>query len=193
MNKILVILVIAAAVVAGISIAYALKLEPAVALVDEAKAKFTELTAGGIDAQTLLTGGSIAGIGVSAVSAYNQFKGKVAAQTTAIKETIQKTDALKQVEAIKTDLTNTKEAFTTQINEVTQIKDTALAEAENAKTQAESLKEQLERQVQQTQTASQMNTNTIQNLWKNSGGDWYTDPVTKEKFKLLSLVTEKVI
>ena len=193
MNKILVILVIAAAVVAGISIAYALKLEPAVTLVDEAKAQFAELTAGGIDAQTLLTSGSIAGVGVSAVSAYNQFKGKVTAQTSAAKEALQKTGALQQVQEIQNSLTTTKEALTSQLSEVTKIKDTALAEAEAAKTQAESLKDQLERQVQQTQTASQMNTNTIQNLWKNSGGDWWTDPITKEKFKLLSLVTEKVI
>ena len=193
MNKILVILVIAAAVVAGISIAYALNLEPAVALVDEAKAKFTELTSGGIDAQTLLTGGSVAGIGVSAVSAYNQFKGKITAQTSAAKEALQKTGALQQVEEIKSSLLSTKETLTTQLDEATKIKDTALAEAENAKTQAESLKKQLETQVQQTTTASQMNTNTIQNLWKNSGGDWWTDPNTGEKFKLLSLVTEKVI
>ena len=193
MNKILLIIVIAAAIIAGISIAYALKLEPAVTLVDEAKAQFAELTAGGIDAQTLLTSGSIAGVGVSAVSAYNQFKGKVTAQTSAAKEALQKTGALQQVQEIQNSLTTTKETLTSQLSEVTKIKDTALAEAEAAKTQAESLKDQLERQVQQTQTASQMNTNTIQNLWKNSGGDWWTDPVTKEKFKLLSLVTEKVI
>ena len=193
MNKILLIIVIAAAIIAGISIAYALKLEPAVTLVDEAKAQFAELTAGGIDAQTLLTSGSIAGVGVSAVSAYNQFKGKVTAQTSAAKEALQKTGALQQVEEIKTSLLTTKETLTSQLSEVTKIKDTALAEAKAAKTQAESLKKQLETQVQQTTTASQMNTNTIQNLWKNSGGDWYTDPVTKEKYKLLSLVTEKVI
>jgi len=142
MNKILFVVVIAAAIIAGLSIAYALKLEPAVALVDGAQAKIAELTAGGIDGQTVLTGGSIAATGASLAGAYNQFKGKISAQTSAVKETIQKTEALQQVEAIKNDLANTKTALTSQLDEATKIKDSALAEADSAKAQLSSLQEQ---------------------------------------------------
>jgi len=190
MNKILLIVVFAAAVIAGISIAYYLQLPLAVDLVDGAKAKFTEITGGGgIDAQTLLTGGSLASAGVGAVSAYNQFKGKVSAQTTAAKEAILKSDAVAQVG----QLTETKDTLLSQVTEITAQKDDALKQVDLTKQELTSVKKQLETQVSQTQALSTMNTNTISNLWKNSGGNFWTDPSTGEKFKLLSLVTEKVI
>jgi chromosome segregation ATPase len=138
MNKLLIIALLAAAVLAGIAVAYYLELPPAVALVDGAKAKFTELTSGGIDGQTILTGGSISTATTLGVAAYNQYKGKITAQTSAAKEAILKSDAVAQVE----QLNQTKEQLTSQLTEAAQIKDSALAEAEKAKAEISSLKDQ---------------------------------------------------
>jgi len=196
MNKTLLIILIAVVVVLGVLIAYMLKLEPAVALVDGAKTKLAELTGGNIDLQTAVSGVSIASAGASIAGLANQLQQKKAAVTSAINQSGLKDKALEQVNQLtetKEQLLQTKDALTSQVDEITKIKDDALKEAEAAKTELATTKDQLNTQIKQTEALGQMNTNTIQNLWKNSGGDWWTDPATGEKYKLLSLVTEKVI
>ena len=175
MNKILVIACIATAIIVGFAVAYRLGLAPAVALVDAAKTKFTELT-GGIDTTMLVGAGGTAITTAAAGIAVNQFNQKKAAISNSINSSNLLKSAEAQVSDLKTELTQTTSSLTTQTEEYKQAAEKALSEAGAAKTEAESLKNQLETQVQQTTTASQMNTNTIQNLWKNSGGDWWTDP-----------------
>ena len=192
MNKILVLACIAITIILGIVVCYRLGWSPAVDIVDGATAKITELT-GGIDTTTLVGGAGTALTTAAAGIALNQFNQKKAAISNSISSSNLLKSAEAQVSDLKTELTQTTSSLTTQTEEYKLAAEKALADATTAKTEAETLKKQLETQVQQTTTASQMNTNTIQNLWKNSGGDWWTDPVTKEKFKLLSLVTEKVI
>ena len=193
MNKFLVLACIAAAVVLGLAIAYYLEIPPALAIVDAAKAQITELTGGAIDTNTLIAGGTTGIASAAAGIALNQFNQKKAAFSSAISSSNLKEQAEAKFSDLTAEFDQTKESLTTQMYDYKQTAEAALVEAGTAKTEAESLKKQLETQVQQTTTASQMNTNTIQNLWKNSGGDWWTDPNTGEKFKLLSLVTEKVI
>ena len=129
----MIIITLVLAVAAGIAIAYYLKLPPAVELVDGIKTQITELTSGGIDAKTLLTGGSAVATAGSLYTTYNQYKGKVAAQANAASELLQKSEAVTQVKDLSSQLTSTKDTLTAQVAEANIIKESALAEAEQAK------------------------------------------------------------
>ena len=192
MNKlILLIIVIAISAVLGIVIAsYVLHIPAAENLTDGVESSISDLTGGSIDGQALITTGSIATTGVSILGAYSQFKQKGEALVSSAKSKLEASDALGQVTELKNSLESTKTNLETQLQEATTIKDQALEQAKNTQTELESVKQQLERQVTQTETAAMLNSNTIQNLWKNSGSEFWTDPVTKEKFKLLKLETE---
>ena len=155
MNKILLIVLIIAAIIVAVLVAYRLDLPFAVTLVDGAKAKFTELTSGGIDAQTAISGVSVASAGASIAGLINQAQQKKAAISTALDQSGLKDQALAQVNQLtetKDQLLSAKDALTAQLNEVTQIKDQALQEAEAAKTQFTSLEETIKKQQQTIDT-----------------------------------------
>ena len=141
MNKILFIVFIAAAIILGVVIAYRLNFGPAVTIVESVQSKIGEVASGGVDLQTVVTAGSLAGTGVTALNAYNQYKGKISAQASALKESVMKTDAVAQVEK----LTQTKDQLSSQLTSLSEQKDQALLEAETAKAQFSDLEAEIKR------------------------------------------------
>ena len=193
LKTILIVALVVCAAFTGLALcAYVLKIDFAMQIMDSITEPIKEMIPadlGAMDLKTIASGASLTAAVGTGIGWITSNKNKLLAQKQAFTEQLNNSDLVNQIKGV----TDTKTELETQIAEITNLKDSAVKAAEDAKTEAETLKKQLETQVQQTTTASQMNTNTIQNLWKNSGGDWWTDPVTKEKFKLLSLVTEKVI
>jgi chromosome segregation ATPase len=154
-NKILLIILIVAAAIVGLLIAYRLELPFAVTAVDTIKEGWTNLTSGGIDPQTAVSGISIASAGASIAGLINQVQQKKAAITSAIDQSGLKDKALAQVDQLtqtKEQLLSAKDSLTLQLNEVTQIKDQALQEANAAKTQFNSLEETIKKQQQTIDT-----------------------------------------
>ena len=188
MNKLTIILAIAAGIIIGLIIAYMLKIPFAVILIDTIKAKIASINIGGINIGSIASLASIAGLAATASGYLTQRKEKVEAQTAATQQMLQNQNLGEELSAV----TKVKDDFETKLDEATQQKDIALQQLQTTQSELATTKKQLETQMIQTQTLQNINTNTIENLWKNSGSEFYTDPNTGEKFKLLTLVTEKV-
>ena len=184
MSKLFFIAVIVIAVLTGILISsYILHLPPAVAITDMITEKLSALNLGGLNIVALL------GVGLPlATTAYGWYKShqdKIRAQTAAI-ESSQLSQELGQD---LTSVTNIKTELEDKVSDLTQLKDNALAQAQSAKDELSTVKTQLDNAMKQAEVLQKINSGTITDLWKNSGGEFWTDPITGEKYKLMNFET----
>jgi len=189
LKTIILIVVIAAAVLGGIAIAaYVFHLAPAVAIMDTITSKLGGINIGGLNFTSLAGIASIAGFATTAYKLIQENKAKVAAQADATKQAL----ANQSIGEELTSVTKIKADLETQLSEATQLKEDAFTQLESAKTELSTVKKQLETQISQTESLTKINTNTVKNLWESSGSEWWTDPNTGEKFRLLKLETIQV-
>jgi hypothetical protein len=193
MNKLfLIIIVVIVAILGGIAIAsYILHLPPAVAITDTIKTKLDSINIGGHDITEIGNYISIAGLATTALGWLNSNKEKDAATSfakTQIANNQQLEGKLKEIDEKKKEL---EETLTTKIADVTTLKDNALTELESVRDELTTTKQQLETATTQCDAWQNINSDTIMDLWQKSGGDFWTDPITGEKYKLMNL--ERVI
>jgi uncharacterized protein (DUF3084 family) len=189
MNKIMLLIVIAVGVIIGILISsYILHLPFAESITDAVFAKLGDVNIAGLNIGSIA---SIASIGTAATSVIGWVKSnkeKVMAQKAALEQQYRNSGIAQEL----TNVSKLKEDAETKLSEVSQLKDNALEQVESAKTELSTIKTQLQTAQSQIKALEGINTNTIENLWKNSGSDFWTDPHTGEKYKLLPMVTEIV-
>ena len=143
LKTVIILVLIAGAVLAGIAVcAYVLKEDFAVNIMNTITEPFSEAFAGGeLNLQTIASGASVAAAATTAIGWIKSNKDKALALKDNAQQQLENSGLMEQVGSIK----ETKKQLEGQITELTQIKDTALSEAEEAKQQLTQQTEELEK------------------------------------------------
>ncbi len=153
MNKILLIAVIAATLGLVILIGYKLELSPAVALVDGAQAKIAELTSGGLDASTAVSGLSVASAGASITGLISQINKRKAEVSSVINQSQQQIKSvMDQKDQLVNEVTQQKEHLVLEANmlkeETARIQEDAKLKVDEAQLQVTQMKAELDKKQQ---------------------------------------------
>lgn len=143
LKTIIILALIAAAVLGGIAVcAYVLKVPFAQNIMSTITEPLTDALSGGsLDLPTVASGASIATAATTAIGWIKSNKDKALAMKDNAQQQLENSGLMEQVETIKT----AKKDLEGQITELTQAKDTALAEAEAAKNQLAQQTEELQK------------------------------------------------
>lgn len=142
MNKFVIIAVVAVSVITGIAIAYFLGFAPAVQLVESIQQTISGTSTEGeglnLNLGTIASGASLATAATTAIGWVKSNKDKALAQADAVKQTVANSELLGNINDIK----KVKDDLASQLNEVTSLKDTALAEVQSTKDELEKIKKE---------------------------------------------------
>jgi chromosome segregation ATPase len=141
-NKFVIIAVVAVSVITGIAIAYFLGFAPAVQLVESIQQTISGTSTEGeglnLNLGTIASGASLATAATTAIGWVKSNKDKALAQADAVKQTVANSELLGNINDIK----KVKDDLASQLNEVTSLKDTALAEVQSTKDELEKIKKE---------------------------------------------------
>lgn len=189
LKTIIIVVLIAGAILASIAFcAYVLKVDFAINIMNTITSPFSSLLSGSkLDFQTIASGASVATAATTAIGWIKSNKDKALAQKQALEQQVENSGLMENYQK----LTDTKKELEDQVTDLTQQKDDALTQLESVKKEQDTTKSQLQTAMSQTDALQKINSGTIIDLWQKSGGDFWTDPITGEKYKLMNF--ERII